>query len=147
MPTEEKWYIADLVMEITVSGDSRNIAHRNLVLIRANSAEEAYDKAMVFGRQAETSYDNPRGMLVQIGFRGIAELEEMYEPLEDGSELTFKEHIAVSQAELSNWILPKDQLMVFRPPRKSRGPDYGSREVLDELAKKYRASFSDNDDG
>jgi len=62
---------AELVEEITVEDDPRNVVHQNLVLIRAVSADEAYEKARKIGKDGETSYDNPSGKAVRIRFRGF----------------------------------------------------------------------------
>jgi hypothetical protein len=37
IPTDAKWYLADIVMEITIQGDSRNVVHVNTTLVRADS--------------------------------------------------------------------------------------------------------------
>ena len=71
-----EWYVAELIMEITVRGATRNAIHLNLVLVKALSPEEAYEKAVRFGQEAETSYDNPLGQPVEIRFRGVARLDE-----------------------------------------------------------------------
>jgi hypothetical protein len=49
IPEDAKWYLAEIVEEITVEEDSRNVVHRNLHLIRADSPEEAYRKAIELG--------------------------------------------------------------------------------------------------
>ena len=46
IPKNAKWYLAELVEEITISGDPRNVVHTNLVLVRADSAAEAYEKSL-----------------------------------------------------------------------------------------------------
>jgi hypothetical protein len=127
-----RWYIAELVMEIIVSGAARNVVHCNLVLVRAISGEEAYEKAVLFGHKAETAYENPRGQQVRISFRGIKRLEETYEDLEDGAELTFEEFVGVPREEIDSWTLPKEKLSVFVPPNPGleHDPDYRSAAVM-----------------
>ena len=129
IPEDAKWYIADLLEEITVSGETKNVLHRNSILIRADSPEEAYEKAGNFGRNSETSYLNSKNQDVIIKFRGIAELEVIHDLLEDGAELTYTERIGVPEEEIARLILEKEELSVFRPINPSSGPDYGSREI------------------
>ena len=74
IPTNAKWYISELVEQISVDGDPRNVVHKNLVLIRADSPEEAYQKALLLGREREISYENPAGKQVRFRFRGLSEL-------------------------------------------------------------------------
>ena len=130
MTNQQMWFIAELVMEITVADDSRNVVHRNHVLISASSNEEAYLKAGDLGRRGETSYDNPAGKAVQIRFVGIADLDEILDPLEDGAEVLFRYTIDVPRNVLTTLIPDKQFLRAFAPRRKSEGPDYASAEVV-----------------
>lgn len=134
IPTDTEWYIADLLMEITVHGAKSNVIHRNLTLIRADLPEEAYQKAEKVGKQSETSYHNPKGQLVEIRFRGIVKLDAIYEPLEDGAELAFEEIIGVSEQEIQRIIPPREKLDVFVQPMPGRelDPDYRSQAVADQ---------------
>ncbi len=134
IPKDAEWYIADLVMEVTVHGARLNVVHRNLMLIHAHSPEEAYEKAQKFGRDGETSYHNSKGQFVEIGFRGIAKLDVVYEPFEDGAELAFEELIGVSSQDIQAMIPSKDRLDVFIPPTpgRERDPDYRSQAIIDQ---------------
>lgn len=131
------WYVAEIVEEITVQDDPRNVVHQNLVLVRANSADEAYEKANKVGKNGETSYDNPSGQAVKIRFRGLSKLEELEEELEDGVEITFRSKVGVSERKLRSLVLPRNRLAAFRPPEQAEGPDYSSREVLAILERDY----------
>jgi hypothetical protein len=51
IPKDPKWYLADIVEEIRVAGDWRNVVHTNLILVRADSPDEAYEKAMALGNR------------------------------------------------------------------------------------------------
>ena len=66
IPKDAKWYLAAMVEEITVEGDSRRIVHKNWTLIRGDSPEDAYRKAHELGRKSDVPYENPNGRLVQI---------------------------------------------------------------------------------
>ena len=48
-----------------------------------------------------------------MAFRGLKNLHVIYEALEDGSEILFEEHQAVSEAELKKMIRPRHMLNVF----------------------------------
>jgi len=119
-------------MEITVSGAAQNVVHRNLMLVQADSPDKAYEKAIGFGQKAETSYNNPKGQQVLITFRGVRRLEEMYEALEDGAELTFEEFVGIPREQIESWIPPKGELSAFVPPKPGREhePDYRSVDVM-----------------
>ena len=140
VPKDAKWYIAEIVEEITVEGDPRNVVHVNFNLIRADSPEDAYEKALECGRQGETQYANPQGQLVRIRFCGLRDLNVIDYELEHGAELMFEKRVGVSVDELRRLITPKEKLEVFvpwRPPDLSKEPDYASQEVLDEVERRF----------
>src|SRR5260370_3823593 len=115
IPPEAQWYVAELVVEITVEDDPRNVVHKNLVLIRADSPEEAYEKALSLGREAETFYENPAGKQVRFKFRGLSELNVIQDELDHGAELLYEQKVEVSDEEIKRWVLPKELLAVFQP--------------------------------
>jgi hypothetical protein len=130
-----EWFLAELVMKITVADDPRNVVHQNLVLVRASSPDEAYEKAIRFGKNGEISYDNPAGKTVQISFEGISDLVDIYEDLEDGSELDFHYTVDMPEERIQSLVLPRERLRAFLPPRRADGPDYTSAEIMAEVAR------------
>lgn len=136
-----EWYLGKIVMEITIVGAKKNVVHKNLILISASNPEMAYKKAINFGKKSETSYKNPAGQKVKIKFRGISQLEEMYDTFSDGAELRFDEYVGVKPSELKKWLLPKKHLQVFRPirPGRPKDPDYRSGEIIDMVVKKLKS--------
>jgi len=136
-PSQSGWYVAELVIEITVFGASRNVVHRNLFLVSACNADEAYQKAQQLGSRGEQSYQNPQGQKVEHKFRGVAKLDGVVDgTLEDGSELDFTEHIGIPEEQIRQWICSKEKLGVFLQLDASRkfDPDYRSGEVVGQLA-------------
>jgi hypothetical protein len=55
IPPDARWYLAEIVEEFTFGDDSDNVVHTNLVLIEADSPENAYLRANEIGRQSETT--------------------------------------------------------------------------------------------
>jgi len=136
VPKNAIWYWAEVIEEIGVEGDSRNVVHRNVVLIRADSPTEAYEKAIEIGKRYESSHQNPEGALVQTRFRGLGGLDVIHDNLEHGAELLYQEDIAVSQEQIQKWVCPKDRLSLFGSEEGSDlRPDYGSKEVVAEVQK------------
>ena len=78
IPESAKWYLAEIVEEIIVEGDARNVVHTNLVLVRADSPEEAYEKAVQLGTAVEMSYENLAGKRVTFRFRGLHDLNVIH---------------------------------------------------------------------
>ena len=137
IPTNAKWYVADIVEEIRVGGDRRNIVHTNQTLIRADSPEEAYDKAIALGKQGTTKYKNPEGKTVTIRFRGLRDLNVVHDELDHGPEIGFDREIGVTQKRIKGWIVSKKKLGVFAPITPHEGPDYASAGVMEELYKRW----------
>jgi hypothetical protein len=115
VPAGAKWWLADLAIEFNIEGEAGNRVHYNLTLVRADSREEAYEKALHFGAEAESTYTNSDGHTVNVRFRGLRDLYVIYDQLEDGAELLYEEAIDLPEDELMASIKPKQQLSVFEP--------------------------------
>jgi Domain of unknown function (DUF4288) len=137
IPEDAKWYLANIVQEIAVDGDPRNVVHTNLILLRADSPEEAYQKAMELGTAGEDSYENIDGMRVTHRFRGLRELQVIHDELEHGAELSYREDIAVDESTIQKWVAAKEELGVFRPITPSTGPHYGSARIIEEMYEQF----------
>ena len=137
IPENAKWYLADIVQEITVEGESQNVVHTNLVLIRADSPEEAYQKAMELGAAGEASWENIDGKHVTIRFRGLRDLNVIHDELQHGAELIYGEHLDMDEPAIQQWITAKEELGVFRPIVPSTAPDYRSRDIVEEMYERF----------
>ena len=143
IPHDAKWYLADIVEQITVEDDSRSIVHTNSVLIRADSPEEAYAKATELGQQGEISYENPGGKQVRITYRGLHDLNVIHDELEHGAELIFSERADVDELAIQQWVSEKQKLGVFAPIRPSNGLDYRAKDVVEEAHKLMQEHLED----
>jgi hypothetical protein len=134
VPEDAEWFLADLVQETRVAGNKRNIVHINYVLIRASSPKEAYDLAMKLGKQSAISYQNPKGKRVTTLFHGLGNLDVIYDPLEHGCEIMFREKLGVTKKGIKKLVRPKRELEVFQPIRTRPGrPDSSSKEIMEEV--------------
>lgn len=135
IPKNAVWYFAELVERISVVGDPRLVIHRNMRLIRADSPEAAYEKALILGREAETTYLNPAGQQVSIEFVGLADLSVISEPLEDGAELAYTRHVVFSREESEQFVRERNNLTVFAPIMPADSPDYSSQDIVKMVGK------------
>jgi hypothetical protein len=142
----DKWYLADIVELITVQDDPRNVVHTNTVLVRADSPEEAYEKAIELGAAGNQSYENPSGKRVTIRFIGLRNLTVIQGELEHGAELIYSESIGVDETAIRDWITPKESLGVFAPIKPSSGPNYSSGDVMEEV-RRIMTGSADPDPG
>lgn len=146
VPQGAEWYVAEVVEEIVVESDPRNVVHKNLVLIRADSPDEAYTKALEIGRQHEGSYTNPDGKLVRTSSRGLSHLDVVHDGLEHGAELMYERKTSVPEEEIRSWVLPKEQLGLFQDRGgQAKYPDYASKDIVEE-AKKLVGSYRKRQD-
>jgi hypothetical protein len=86
----------------------------NLILINAQSPEEAYQKALKHGfdSEEEVTIDGRKG---RSKFKGLKTLIAVYEDIEDGAEIEWLECV-VEKDELESLVKPKENLPAFRPP-------------------------------
>ena len=133
IPDDAQWYLAEIVVQITVEGDVRNVVHTNLVLVRADSPEEAYQKAIELGTANEASWENIDGKHVTFRFRGLRDLNVVLSSkLEHGVELSYNETIGMDEAAIQKWVTPKEELGLFSPIDPSPGPDYRSSDIVEK---------------
>jgi Domain of unknown function (DUF4288) len=144
IPDDTKWYISQIIMECQIEDDPRNVVHINTVLVRADSPEEAFEKAEEIGHDGEDSYLNTDGKRVTFRYRGLQDLLVVYDELEHGSELMFAEEIGVQEAELQAMVTSKSDLSVFQEhqPRDLLIPNYGPKEIIDEVNRLIRDDMS-----
>ena len=134
IPEDARWYIADLVLEHHVTGDTRNLVHVNIHLIEAGSPDEAYEKAMTLGKESELAYTNADGKEVRSVFRGLRDLNVIHDKLEDGAELAYEESVDVPEAELASSLSAKEDLGVFRKRQaKPELMQFASGDIIKQL--------------
>ena len=128
------WEFARIV-QMRIEGEQRSLIHINTLLVRADSPEEAHQKACELGRQEERSYENTDGRVVSVIFRGLGELVVIHDELEHGAELAYQEKVGLTEEQIRALVIPKPQLGVFAPRKPSAGPNYMPKSVMDELRK------------
>lgn len=118
------WYVASLLHRLewydenTDDPNRRCLAWENQILIKADSPDEAYAKAVEHGRADEesgevweTDNEERKG---KWQFEGLTSLLPIYEELEDGAEIIWKEYERRSVKKIKSWVKPKDELEVFK---------------------------------
>ena len=115
IPKDAKWYLAEIIMETVFDADYFNAVDNNWTLVRADSPEEAYEKALLLGKESELVYDNTDGKKVTVSFRGLGNLHVIYDAFEHGAEIIYERHQDVSYDTLAKMLRPKEQLNVFAP--------------------------------
>lgn len=75
------WYVVTVILKCEIHGQptlpDEWSCIQSVYLIRASSADDAYDKAIVLGKNQETSYQNSDGEVVDWKFVGLENVEEL----------------------------------------------------------------------
>ncbi|HZI11233.1 MAG TPA: DUF4288 domain-containing protein [Myxococcus sp.] len=138
IPADAKWYLAEVVLGISVGRQPTVVVHINTLLVRADSPEEAYQRALELGKQeARPRYKNQAGEAVRFRFLGLRDLWVIHEELEHGAEVAFHERHVRSMQAARKLVSRKAELGVFAPRQPSKGPDYASAEIARRLAELF----------
>ncbi|GAA4856860.1 MULTISPECIES: DUF4288 domain-containing protein [Saccharopolyspora] len=88
-PVEREHYVAVLLLESAAeAADYRPLYEESFVLLKAESEEEAREKATEAGKQQETSYHNEHQELITWRLKQVVEVKPLEDAtFDDGSEL------------------------------------------------------------
>lgn len=114
---DRKWYLAELLETFHVADEETYSLYINCILVHASDAEEAYTKALKFGDDYNYEYLNTDGVLVTVRFGGLRNLLEIYEDLEDGSEIFYESYEELSKEDIERKARKKEELAVFQSPK------------------------------
>jgi len=82
-PETPRWYIAELVEELILDGNVKNVIHRKTRVIFADSHEDAYEKALSLSQEHEPTYLNQTYNVPQIRYWSLNELNLVQEEKSD----------------------------------------------------------------
>jgi hypothetical protein len=111
-----KWYLSYEILyyELTPpSEQEKYTVWENLVLIKADSPEEAFEKAMRHGSMSEGNVKKGDQRAV-CKFKGLKNLIKIYEEIGDGAEIEWKEY-ELNRDKLESIIPEKERLHAFQP--------------------------------
>lgn len=125
--SKSKWYLANIIEYALIhDGKSKELLnesnipyYENTILIKADNSEEAYRKAVKYGK-VRVKYKNPDGDTVTWKFAGVRELVVIYSPLKDGEEIAYSEGYCRSEENIKKKIPSKNKLGVFEWERRMK---------------------------
>jgi len=100
-----RWYIAELIEEISVDGFPRQIIQRNARFIFAHSPEEAYEQALAL--RTDSQHDEN---LAHTSYWGLAHLNVVQEDLRQPEKLMAPEALP-STYQVPGWAGHKENIM------------------------------------
>jgi hypothetical protein len=87
-PESARWYIAELVEELILDGNIRNVVHRKTQVIFADCQADAYEKALSLSTEHEVGYLNQTHKLPQTRYWGLNELNLLQHDSSEAAHLT-----------------------------------------------------------
>ncbi|WP_100616360.1 DUF4288 domain-containing protein [Confluentibacter citreus] len=133
MRTQEKisnengnWYIVEIIekcepVDRNEKQDLRRVTTwGNHHLIKANSPEKAFDKAVKLGKESEFKFINTNKIEMEWIFVGIGELLPIYDDnIEDGTELMWRDYGFISDRRTKRLVFDKKEFLKdFKPKPK-----------------------------
>jgi hypothetical protein len=115
------WWIASYIERFEYEDENKEDLNRrcdageNTIIIKARNREEAFRKAERVGRLGEGNegYRTTDGRNGRWRYEGLTSLLPIYEELEDGAEILWKEHENRSVKKIKGWVKAKESLEAF----------------------------------
>ena len=117
------WYIAEIIekcepVDRNEKQDLRRVTTwGNHHLIKADSPEKAFDKAVKLGKEKNYKFINSDKIEMESMFVGIGELLPIYEDIEDGAELMWNDYGFISNRRTMKIPYEKKELMELIKPK------------------------------
>lgn len=123
----KNWYIVEILEKCEpVIRNEENDLRRvttwgNHHLIKADSPKQAFDKAVILGKEKNYKFINSDKIEMESIFVGIGELIPIYEDIEDGSELMWTNYGFISNRRTMKMPYKKKELLeTIKPIRNDR---------------------------
>lgn len=119
------WFIVEIIEKCEpVNRNEKQDLRRvttwgNHHLIKADSPEKAFDKAVKLGKEAEYKFTNTDKIEMEWIFVGIGELLPIYEDIEDGAEIMWNDYGFISNRRTMKMPYKKKELMELIKPKQN----------------------------
>lgn len=113
----KNWFIVEILEKCEpVIRNEKNDLRRvttwgNHHLIKADSPEQAFDKAVILGKEKNYKFTNSDKIEMESIFVGIGELIPIYEDIEDGAELMWTDYGFISNKRTMKMAYKKQELL------------------------------------
>ena len=115
IPKGAEWFLAEIIQEFQVEGESLRDVYINFLLVHAHTPEQAYERAIELGKEHDYEYKTPDGKIAHSVFRGLHNLHVIHDKLEHGAEILYEERCDLAEEQVKKLATPKHELNVFRP--------------------------------
>jgi Domain of unknown function (DUF4288) len=114
------WWIASYLLRFEFNDEDRNnlnrrcTAYENTLILQANDRDEAFRKATRLGKQGDKLKGwNSFGRKGVWRFEGLTSLLPIYEELEDGAEILWREYSNRTVRKIKSFVRSRKNLPVF----------------------------------
>lgn len=111
-PEGSRWYVAELTEEVTLEGDPLNVVHKKTRVIFADSAEDAYEKALSMITEHELGYLNEHKRAIRTRFWGLREMDLSNEDM-DRAGILPQEKQGAARRRNSTGLTPEQQFALL----------------------------------
>ena len=111
-PETARWYIAELVEELILDGNIRNVIHRKTRVIFADCQEDAYEKALAMITEHEIGYINEHHKAIRTRFWGLRELSLSNEDMDRAGMLP-ESRMGTARRRNSTGLSPEQQFALL----------------------------------
>jgi hypothetical protein len=111
------WFLAEIIEKYEPLDSNKTQVMRrvttwgNYHLIYAESPDEAYDKAVIIGKESNYTFTNSDKMKMKSEFLGIGDLLPIKEDIEDGAEIFWNDYGFISAKRSERLTLTKKELL------------------------------------
>lgn len=120
------WYIAEIIQKCEpVDRNEKQDLRRvttwgNHHLIKANSPEKAFEKAVQIGKEGEYTFTNTDKIIMEWIFVGIADLIPIYDDIEDGAEIMWTDYGFISDRRTKRIPQTKEEILKIIKPKNKK---------------------------
>jgi hypothetical protein len=113
--SNSQWYVAEVVTHTVIEDDPDSFTTIDTVLLAARTEDDAYKKALEYGRSCARESLNSDGKRVQIDFRGLRNLFLVTDGLVDGGLLFYEELTGLTDSDIAKIVKPTLEIAAFQP--------------------------------
>lgn len=114
------WYVASVLLRFEFYDEDKTKLNRrcrawvNEILIKAKTPEQAYKRALFWGKLGEGEDLTDEGRKGKWIFECLISLLPIYEKFEDGAEIAWEDYQNITVKRVKNWVRNKGKLEVFK---------------------------------
>lgn len=95
----KKWWAADIILVSHVSDSNESLYQENIVLVQAETRDQAEEIAVSEGREMEVSYMNQSNQEVRLLYEGVLDVQELISASLEDRAVVFARYLRKSELD------------------------------------------------